>query len=246
MLKVVSPVEHFKTSLAFSRPKFTGEFTLASPTFFQNRALVFTYSYESFDLGDLIRFQSSFQVLRLMEDPTERDRRFREHLYKLKENGKKAKEYWSLPLRPYGFWTFERHNAQIFWDAQISQVPGRRDPYDDLLQDYTSTYARRVYINRVPYLTKDDCNCGESDLLQHPLKLLFAYENSLEYYHIEVAGHVMTQGLAMPCCLSSQILKSSVLFFILFYAINLQKLRTNVTGYLNSQPNSKNPSPPRQ
>ncbi|GFP84842.1 hypothetical protein PHJA_000628000 [Phtheirospermum japonicum] len=45
---------------------------------------------------------------------------------------------WALPLRHYGFWTFECHNALIFWDAQISQVQGRRDPYDDFLQDYDS------------------------------------------------------------------------------------------------------------
>lgn len=73
-------------------------------------------------------------ILRMMEDPKERDKKFREHLYDLKDKCKKTKEMWSLPVRPYGFWTFERVNSQIFWDAQISQVPGRRDPYDDLLQ----------------------------------------------------------------------------------------------------------------
>ncbi|KAK6922409.1 NADH-ubiquinone oxidoreductase 11kDa subunit [Dillenia turbinata] len=56
----------------------------------------------------------------MMEDPKERDRKFREHLYATKDRCKKTKEMWSLPLRPYGFWTFERHNAQIFWDAQIN------------------------------------------------------------------------------------------------------------------------------
>ncbi|ERN06244.1 hypothetical protein AMTRI_Chr06g170340 [Amborella trichopoda] len=74
-------------------------------------------------------------ILRSMEDPKERDRRTREHIYEMKEKCKKTKEMWSLPLRPYGFWTFDRHNAQLTWDAQISQVPGRRDPYDDLLAD---------------------------------------------------------------------------------------------------------------
>ncbi|CAK9325646.1 unnamed protein product [Citrullus colocynthis] len=74
-------------------------------------------------------------VLRLMEDPKERDRRFREHVYAVKDRCQKTKEMWSYPLRPYGFWTFERHNSQLKWDAQISQAPGRRDPYDDMLQD---------------------------------------------------------------------------------------------------------------
>ncbi|CAH9080326.1 unnamed protein product [Cuscuta europaea] len=78
-------------------------------------------------------------ILRLMEDPVERDRHFRERLYAVKDRCKKTKEMWSLPLRPYGFWTFERHNAQIFSDSKISQAQGRRDPYDDLLQNVPNT-----------------------------------------------------------------------------------------------------------
>ncbi|KAL0357766.1 UNVERIFIED_CONTAM: hypothetical protein Scaly_1462300 [Sesamum calycinum] len=87
-------------------------------------------------MGFIMEFAENL-ILRLMEDPKERDRKFREHLYALKDKCQKTKEMWSLPLRPYGFWTFERHNAQIFWDSQISQVQGRRDPYDDLLQEHT-------------------------------------------------------------------------------------------------------------
>ncbi|KAL9266637.1 hypothetical protein AKJ16_DCAP22736 [Drosera capensis] len=79
-------------------------------------------------------------ILRTMEDPKERDRKFREHLYTLQDKCKKTKEMWSLPLRPYGFWTFERHNSQLAWDAQISNVTGRRDPYDELLDP---TYKKR-------------------------------------------------------------------------------------------------------
>ncbi|KAE8648679.1 hypothetical protein Csa_008887 [Cucumis sativus] len=78
-------------------------------------------------------------VLRLMEDPKERDRRFREHIYAIKDRCQKTKEMWSYPLRPYGFWTFDRHNSQLKWDPQISQVPGRRDPYDDMLQDFNNS-----------------------------------------------------------------------------------------------------------
>ncbi|KVH97830.1 hypothetical protein Ccrd_000046 [Cynara cardunculus var. scolymus] len=75
-------------------------------------------------------------ILRLMEDPVERDRKFRDHMYDLREHCEKTKEMWSYPIRPYGFWTFDRHNSQIFWDAQISHVRGRRDPYDDLLREH--------------------------------------------------------------------------------------------------------------
>ncbi|KAG7034709.1 hypothetical protein SDJN02_04439, partial [Cucurbita argyrosperma subsp. argyrosperma] len=52
-------------------------------------------------------------VLRLMEDPKERDRKFREHVYAVKDRCQKTKEMWSYPIRPYGFWTFERHNCQL-------------------------------------------------------------------------------------------------------------------------------------
>ncbi|KAG0484047.1 hypothetical protein HPP92_012131 [Vanilla planifolia] len=72
-------------------------------------------------------------ILRMMEDPKERDRKMREKIYSRKTQCKKTKEMWSLPLRPYGFWTFDHFNVQLYADAQISQVPGRRDPYDDLL-----------------------------------------------------------------------------------------------------------------
>ncbi|CAL9124457.1 unnamed protein product, partial [Musa acuminata var. zebrina] len=38
------------------------------------------------------------------------------------------------PRPPYGFWTFDRFNAQI------SQVAGCRDPYDNLLLDQPSDF----------------------------------------------------------------------------------------------------------
>ncbi|GFP89496.1 hypothetical protein PHJA_001093200 [Phtheirospermum japonicum] len=82
-------------------------------------------------------------ILQLMEDPRDRDRKFREQMYERKAQFKKTKEMWALPLRPYGFWTFECHNAQIFWDSQISQVQVRRDQYDDLLQDYDSASSSK-------------------------------------------------------------------------------------------------------
>ncbi|XP_020257107.1 uncharacterized protein LOC109833732 [Asparagus officinalis] len=81
-------------------------------------------------------------ILRLMEDPKQRDEKAREHIYMMKDRCKKTKENWSLPIRPYGFWTFDRFNAQLSWDAQISQVPGRRDPYDDLLADEPTTSTK--------------------------------------------------------------------------------------------------------
>ncbi|OAY84914.1 hypothetical protein ACMD2_20886 [Ananas comosus] len=72
-------------------------------------------------------------ILRMMEDPKKRDEAQREHIYAMQERCERTKAHWSLPLRPYGFWTFDRFNSQLFWDAQISHAPGRRDPYDDLL-----------------------------------------------------------------------------------------------------------------
>ncbi|XP_072950917.1 uncharacterized protein [Typha angustifolia] len=72
-------------------------------------------------------------ILRMMEDPHKRDQMQREHVYAMKERCEKTKAMRDLPLRPYGFWTFDRFNSQLYSDAQISQAPGRRDPYDDLL-----------------------------------------------------------------------------------------------------------------
>ncbi|ESQ28573.1 hypothetical protein EUTSA_v10019308mg [Eutrema salsugineum] len=90
------------------------------------------------EMGFIMEFAENL-VLRLMEDPEVRDRKAREHIYEMHERCKKIKEMWALPIRPYGFWTFERHNAQLRWDPQISQVAGRRDPYDDLLEDHSSS-----------------------------------------------------------------------------------------------------------
>ncbi|PIA40196.1 hypothetical protein AQUCO_02500120v1 [Aquilegia coerulea] len=87
-------------------------------------------------MGFIMEFAENL-ILRIMENPAERDRKFREHVYAVKDQRKKTKDMWSLPIRPYGFWTFDRHNSQLAWDAQISQVEGRRDPYDDLLEDRT-------------------------------------------------------------------------------------------------------------
>ncbi|KAL5175267.1 hypothetical protein HKD37_08G021508 [Glycine soja] len=90
-------------------------------------------------MGFIMEFAENL-VLKLMEDPKERDRRFREHVYRVKDRCEKTKEMWSYPMRPYGFWTFERHNSQLAWDAQISQVAGRRDPYDDILQHFSTSH----------------------------------------------------------------------------------------------------------
>ncbi|CAI9785074.1 unnamed protein product [Fraxinus pennsylvanica] len=65
------------------------------------------------EMGFIMEFAENL-ILRMMEDPKERDMKFREHLYDLKDRCQKTKEMWSLPLRPYGFWNFDRHNAQIF------------------------------------------------------------------------------------------------------------------------------------
>ncbi|KAF5726667.1 hypothetical protein HS088_TW22G00348 [Tripterygium wilfordii] len=84
-------------------------------------------------MGFIMEFAENL-ILRLMEDPKERDRKTREHLYKMKAAGKRFMDDNSLPIRPYGFWTFERHNAQLRWDPQISHASGRRDPYDEVLE----------------------------------------------------------------------------------------------------------------
>ncbi|EPS63889.1 hypothetical protein M569_10894 [Genlisea aurea] len=92
-------------------------------------------------MGFIMEFAENL-ILRLMEDPNERDRKFREHMYTLMAKCKTTKEMWSLPIRPYGFWNFEHFNAQLTRDAQISQARGRRDPYDDLLQEHYGSSSK--------------------------------------------------------------------------------------------------------
>ena len=89
-------------------------------------------------MGFIMEFAQNL-VLKMMEDPAERDRKFRECIYQNIEAQRKNHAKRSHPMRPYGFWTFERHNAQLYWDPQISNVPGRRDPYDEVLQHYIGT-----------------------------------------------------------------------------------------------------------
>ena len=84
-------------------------------------------------MGFVMEFAENL-ILKLMEDPKERDKKFREHVYAVKDRCTKTKEMWSYPLRPYGFWTFKQHNVQLRRDAQISEVLGRRDVYDDVLR----------------------------------------------------------------------------------------------------------------
>ncbi|KAE9587822.1 hypothetical protein Lal_00022006 [Lupinus albus] len=86
-------------------------------------------------MGFIMEFGENL-VLRMMEDPKERDRKFREVVYQGFDGARRNMEKRVHPMRPYGFWTFERHNSQIAWDAQINNVLGRRDPYDEILQYY--------------------------------------------------------------------------------------------------------------
>lgn len=74
-------------------------------------------------------------IRRNMEDPKERERKRREYLYAVKERCKERLEVTSLPMRPYGFWTFDRQNLHLYWAMQISHRPGRSDPYDEISAD---------------------------------------------------------------------------------------------------------------
>ncbi|KAE9587823.1 hypothetical protein Lal_00022027 [Lupinus albus] len=89
-------------------------------------------------MGFIMEFAENL-VLKMMEDPKKRDEKCRELVYQGFYGAKRNKEKRVFPMRPYGFWTFERHNSQLAWDAQISNVPGRRDPYDEVLQYYTTS-----------------------------------------------------------------------------------------------------------
>ncbi|KAG8062225.1 hypothetical protein GUJ93_ZPchr0003g18682 [Zizania palustris] len=68
-------------------------------------------------MGFIMEFAENL-ILRMMEDPEKRDSAQREHVYRMKERCERTKAAWSLPLRPYGFWTFDRFNSQLSWDPR--------------------------------------------------------------------------------------------------------------------------------
>ncbi|KAI5013249.1 hypothetical protein ZWY2020_028203 [Hordeum vulgare] len=67
-------------------------------------------------------------ILRLMEDPEQRDEAQRAHVYRMKERCERTKAAWALPLRPYGFWTFDRFNSQLSWDPRSARQPAAATP----------------------------------------------------------------------------------------------------------------------
>ncbi|XP_057854338.1 uncharacterized protein LOC131064255 [Cryptomeria japonica] len=85
-------------------------------------------------MGFIMEFAEQL-IRNSMEDPKQRERKRREHLYAVKQRCIERIEETKLPLRPYGFWTMEKHTLRLNWDKQMSNARGRTDPYDNISAD---------------------------------------------------------------------------------------------------------------
>lgn len=76
-------------------------------------------------------------IRRSMEDPDERDAKFRKHVQYTKEQSEKLKASWAQPVKPYGSWNTDKNNAKFLQDLKLSRMPGRSDPYEELASSST-------------------------------------------------------------------------------------------------------------
>lgn len=67
-------------------------------------------------------------IRRSMEDPEERDRKFREHVQTTKAKCEVLKEQWAQPVKQYGSWNSDKNNHKFLMDLRMGRVPGRTDP----------------------------------------------------------------------------------------------------------------------
>jgi len=82
-------------------------------------------------MGFLMEFVEHW-IRRSMEDPDERDAKFRQHVQATKEKCDKLKATWANPVKPYGSWNTDKNNHKFLQDLTLSRMPGRKDPYEDL------------------------------------------------------------------------------------------------------------------
>ncbi|CAM6120830.1 unnamed protein product [Calypogeia fissa] len=77
-------------------------------------------------------------IRRSMEDPEERDRKWREHVYSTKAKCEQVKEAWAQPVKPYGSWNSDKNNHKFLMDLKLGRVPGRTDPVEQAYIGSTS------------------------------------------------------------------------------------------------------------
>lgn len=49
------------------------------------------------------------------------------------------RDVWAHPVKPYGFWNLDKNNHKLMLDMRLSNLSGRRSPYDVVLKDDSST-----------------------------------------------------------------------------------------------------------
>jgi len=78
-------------------------------------------------------------IRRAMEDPDERDAKFRKHLQTTKAEAEKIKLHWANPVKPFGYWNLDRNNHKFLMDLTLSRLPGRSSPYDEIASASSSS-----------------------------------------------------------------------------------------------------------
>jgi hypothetical protein len=82
-------------------------------------------------MGFLMEFVEHW-IRRSMEDPDERDAKFRKHVQETKAQCEKLKATWASPVKPYGSWNTDKNNAKFLQDLKLSGLAGRKDPYEEI------------------------------------------------------------------------------------------------------------------
>ena len=82
-------------------------------------------------MGFLMEFVEHW-IRRSMEDPDERDAKFRKHVQETKAQCETLKATWASPVKPYGSWNTDKNNAKFLQDLKLSGLAGRKDPYEEI------------------------------------------------------------------------------------------------------------------
>jgi hypothetical protein len=78
-------------------------------------------------------------IRRAMEDPDERDAKFRKHVQLTKAEAEKMKLHWANPVKPFGYWNLDKNNHKFLMDLTLSRLPGRSSPYDEIASASSSS-----------------------------------------------------------------------------------------------------------
>ncbi|XP_002964089.2 uncharacterized protein LOC9655679 [Selaginella moellendorffii] len=86
-------------------------------------------------------------IRQMMEDPRERERLWKERMVVAKRRSDKNLEYWSLPVKPYGFWQAPKYTKVYYYKLHQSNIKGRQDPFDVIQPDLINHIERPAFLD---------------------------------------------------------------------------------------------------